>query len=165
VTGIGFLFIVLYIIGMYFLISPATNKELLYLPLFFRGAGNVVIYVVLTVYAARTIPFMPFFQALTVLGFARTCLGTPLGTAILGRAFSVLMKSNIMSLSTEIDLQNPIANTISFTAVMSELQRQAMLVTIKEIFGYAAIAGVFILILTLCTRYKNLIKLKMPRWE
>ncbi|MDD4602873.1 MAG: hypothetical protein PHF97_03595 [Bacteroidales bacterium] len=166
VTGMGFAFIVFYVIAMYFLISPATRKEQLYLPLFFRGAGNVVIYVVLTVYAARTIPFMPFFQVLTVLGFVRTCVGIPLGTAIIGRALSICTKKDMMSLGSEIDLQNPIVNTMPFNRIMEEVHRQALMVSIKEIFGYAAIAGVFILILSLCTRYKSLIKwFKMPRWE
>ncbi|MCE5346733.1 MAG: hypothetical protein LLG13_10665 [Bacteroidales bacterium] len=164
VTGMGFVFIVCYIIGMYFLISPATNKELLYLPLFLRGAGNVVIYVVLTVYAARTIPFMPFFQALTILGFARTCLGTPLGTALIGRALAICTKKDIIALGSEIDLQNPILQSISSNKIIEELQRQALLVSIKEIFGYAAIAGIVILLLSLSTRYKNRLKFKMIRW-
>ncbi|MDP4188385.1 MAG: hypothetical protein Q8905_10070, partial [Bacteroidota bacterium] len=165
VTGIGFLFIVCYIVAMYFLISPATSKELLYLPLFFRGAGNVVIYVVLTVYAARTIPFMPFFQALTILGFVRTCIGTPLGTAIIGRAFTICTKRNMMDLGSELDLQNPLVYSNSFDKIVNELTRQSLLVSIKEIFGYVAIAGIFILLLTLMNRYKSLLKFKMPRWE
>jgi len=165
VTGMGFVFIVFYLVSIYFLISPATSKEQLYLPLFFRGAGNVVIYVALTVYAARTIPFMPFFQALTVFGFVRTCVGIPLGTAIIGRALSICTKKDVMSLSSEIDLQNQIVHTMPFNEIIEEVHRQALMVSIKELFGYAAIAGVFILLLVLCTRYKSLFRFKMPRWE
>ena len=164
-TNIGFALILAYLVIFYFIITPTTNKELMYAPLFFRGAGNVIVYVALTVYAGRTIPFTHFFQVLSILGFVRTGFGSSLGTAIIGRAFSAIMNKNTMSLGLNIDMQNPIVNALPFDSLMGELQRQALLVSIKEVYGYAVIAGIILLLLSLCTRYKNIIRLKMARWE
>ncbi len=159
----GFALILANLVMFYFLISPETNIEKLYVPLFLRGAAQVILTITTTLYAARTIHFMMLFQALSIFGFISTGFGGPLGTAILGRAYSVFMKGNMMSLGSEIDMQNSFLPTIQFDNIMAELQRQAMLVTIKEIYGFAVIAGIIILLLALCTRYKVL-KLKMPRW-
>jgi hypothetical protein len=162
-TSIGFALIMVYLVNFYFLIAPAINKEMMYLPLFFRGAGNVIIYIALTVYAGRTTPFMFFFQVLSILGFVRTGFGAPLGNAIVSRAFSAAMKRNLISLGSEIDIQNPLLHAMPFGSAVEEVYRQVMLVTIKEIYGYAALAAFGILIISLCTRYKNILKLKMPR--
>jgi hypothetical protein len=163
-TTIGFLLILFYIAEMYFLISPATNIEKLYLPLMARGAGNAIIYVVLTVYAARTIPFIFFFQVLAIFGFIRTCIGTPLGTAIIERTFLICQRNNTMSLGSELDMQNPIVNTLPLSNLLNEFHRQVFLVSIKEVFGYAAVGGVIIILLTLIARYNLLRKFKMPRF-
>ncbi len=162
--GIGFSLIVLYEITMYFLIAPVINKEMLYIPVFFRSLGKTILFVTLTIYLARTVPFIAFFQVLTILGIVRTCWGTPLGTAIVGRSFSVLTKSEIQNLSTEIDYQNTFIHKIPFENIINELHRQALMVSIKEIYGYAAIAGVLILILAVATRYNRILKFRMPRW-
>jgi MFS transporter, DHA2 family, multidrug resistance protein len=163
-TSIGFALILGYLLFLYFLISPDTNREALYLPLFLRGAGDTILEITLTVYAARTVSFMFFFQVLTIFGLVRTGFGIPLGTSIMGHAMSFSMKQNILSLSSEIDLQNPAVTSMPFDILTDRIQTQALLVSIKEIYGYAAIAGVVILILSLCARYRNLVKLKMPRW-
>ena len=164
VTSIGFALILGYLIGMYFLISPATKKEYLYVPLFLQGAGNAIVYNALTVYIVRNVPFHYRFQVLALLGFVRTGVASPMGTAILGNFFSVIIKKNIMLLGGEIDPQNPLLNKLGFNAIMEELQRQSIMVSAKEIFGYASMGGVLILILALSTRYKKLLKFKMLRW-
>ena len=73
------------------------------------------------------------------------------------------MKRNLISLGSEIDMQNPLLHSMPFGSAVEEVYRQVMLVTIKEIYGYAALAAFGILIISLCTRYKNILKLKMPR--
>jgi len=165
VTNIGFVCILFYLIPMYFLISPVTSKEMFYIPMFFRGAGNTIIYVVLTVYASRNIPFIHFFQVLAIFGFFRTCLGGPIGGAILDRMLLVSTKKDMMSLSGELDSQNSFFHYIPLDRIANELSRQSLMVSIKEVYGYAVVAGIFILLLALSTRYRNLLKFKMPRWE
>jgi MFS transporter, DHA2 family, multidrug resistance protein len=165
VTSVGFIMILFYVAQMYFLISQTTSIEMFYLPMFCRGAANMIIYVSLTTYAARVIPFLPFFQALTIFGFIRTGIGTPLGVAIVERLFLVCEKQNSLSLGAHLDAVNPVAQNLSFNVIVEELQRQVMLVSVKEVFGFAVIAAILILLVTLAARYKSWLKFKMPRWE
>ncbi|MFR3425205.1 MAG: hypothetical protein ACLTSS_02450 [Phocaeicola coprocola] len=75
--------IVVYQYYMYFLIHPNLNIESLYIPNFLKGLGHGILYISLTIYVAKTVPFEHFFQGLCVLSFIRTSIATPLGTAIL----------------------------------------------------------------------------------
>ena len=52
---------------MYFLIHPNLNIESLYIPNFLKGLGHGILYISLTIYVAKTVPFEHFFQGLCVL--------------------------------------------------------------------------------------------------
>ncbi|MDR3328200.1 MAG: hypothetical protein LBT04_08855 [Prevotellaceae bacterium] len=147
----------------YFLISPDTSKEMLYLPLICRGAGNMILYIVLTFYCSQVIPFSQMFQALAILGFIRNGIGTPMATALVSRMLTVTHKANYLSLSSELDAQNQLVDHLSFNAIYGELQRQSLLVSIKEIFGYVAIFGILLLLAFLLTKYPPINKyVRMP---
>jgi hypothetical protein len=147
----------------YFLISLDTSKEMLYLPLIFRGAGNMILYIVLTFYCSQAIPFNHMFQALAILGFIRNGIGAPMAAALIGRMLTVTLKANYLSLSSELDAQNPIVNHLSFNAVYGEVQRQALMVSIKEVFGYVVIFGILLLLAVLLTKYPPISKyVRMP---
>jgi hypothetical protein len=160
---IGFALLVAYQLLFYFLISPDTNIELFYLPLVLKSAGTVMLYSVLTIYAAQIIPFQHLFQVLCIMGFIREGVGSPIATALVGRMLKVLHQSNYLSLSGELDAPNPIVNRLPFDALYGELQRQSLLVSIKEIFGYAVLFGIVLLIATMCTKYPKIHKyIRMP---
>ena len=82
---VGFILIVVYQYYMYFLIDPNLNIESFYIPNFLKGLGHGILYISLTIYVAKTVPFKHFFQGLCVLSFIRSSIATPLGTAILNR--------------------------------------------------------------------------------
>ena len=78
--SVGFTLIVMYQYYMYFLlIYPDLNIESLYLPNFLKGIGHGVLYISLTIYVAKHIPFKHFFQSLCVLSFIRTSIRNPAG--------------------------------------------------------------------------------------
>ncbi|MDR3328199.1 MAG: hypothetical protein LBT04_08850 [Prevotellaceae bacterium] len=163
IVFIGFALLAAYQVVFFFLISPDANIELLYLPLAFKSAGTVILYAVLTVYAAQIIPFQHLFQVLCIMGFIREGIGSPIATASVGRMLKVFHQSNYLSLSGELDAQNPLVNHLPFDAVYGELQRQSLLVSIKEIFGYAVLFGVVLLIAAMCTKYPKIHKyIRMP---
>jgi hypothetical protein len=75
----------------------------------------------------------------------------------------VCHQSSYLSLSGELDAQNPIVGHLPFEAIYGELQRQSLLVSIKEIFGYAVLLGILLLIATLFTKYPTIHKyIRMP---
>lgn len=93
-----------------------------------------------------------------VIGFIRTSFGGPLNSAIIKRIFNYAKQENIAYLGSYIDCMYQ--NTDSFTSLYNEFQRQIIMVSLKEVYGYAVIASIFILIAILASDYRNFIDSK-----
>ena len=164
VTTIAFLLMLGYLVGMHRLVSPATTREAMYLPMFMRGVGNIVMYVALFTYTARTIPFFHLFHVICFCGFINMGVGTALGSAIVERMFSTSLRENALVLGATLDRQNLLATSIPFDALASEFHRQVMLVSIKQTYGHVAIFCVVVVILGLMARYRSFPRFKLPNW-
>ena len=158
VTIIGFVCIALYQIMFYFLISPDTNIEKLYLPVFVKSFGNVVIYIALTVYLQQMVPFLYFFQGLGALGFIREGIGSPIACAIVGRIFKIAALSNGQNLSVNMDAANPVTQIAPISTLMGQLQEQVLLVSLKEVYGMAVLASILFILMAIAMRYKKIVK-------
>ncbi len=154
---IGFSLVVLYQVMMYFLISPDMNIERLYFPSLIKQMGNVIIYIVLTLYLSQTVAYQHFFQSLCAVGFIREGIGTPLASAVIERVFKVTIQENYYTLGSALDAVNPLTSQIPLAEYVGELHRQVMLVSIKEVFGYAILLGLLLLIFILFTRYTKVV--------
>lgn len=149
----GFISFFIFQMMLYFLIDGSTEKWMLYPPLFFKGLGVGIVYTSLTYALAGCVSFIYYFQAMCVIGFIRTAFGGPLCSAIVTRVFKYVRLENFANLSTEIDDMNPMAE--SFSTVFGELQRQVLMVSLKEVFGYAVIASILIIILIMLSDYRS----------
>lgn len=162
--SVGFTLIVVYQYYMYFLIYPDLNIESLYLPNFLKGIGHGILYIALTIYVAKYIPFKHFFQSLCVLSFIRTSIATPLGSAILNRWMKHLQLDNWALLSRDLDdLTESIPNS-SLMQLYNEVNTQTMLTSLKELFGWVCIIGTVFLVIVLSYRIwrnRHLAALKM----
>ncbi|GHV20677.1 hypothetical protein FACS1894174_03010 [Bacteroidia bacterium] len=136
VCFVGMAFIILYITQMYFLITPYTEMEMLYLPLVCCGFGHVTVFISLTVYAQATAPFRNYFQVICVLGFIRTGIGSPLGDAIYARALEAEM-----------------------------ITHSSMIVTLRELFGLSIVFGVCVLIIIAASRFKGKVGMPIPTFQ
>lgn len=128
---IGFAFLLVYQICMYFLISPVIEIHMLYFPTFIRSFGYTIFFVTLTLYLQELMPFQHFFMGLTIAGFIRNgvvdtiCTGT----------YSYLLRYHIA---------DNLARALPFDAT------QSMMMGIKQLFGATCIGGcVFLLLLML----------------
>jgi hypothetical protein len=140
---------------MYFLISPATNMEKLYLPQICCGFGHVVIFISLTVYAQATTPFKNYFQVLTILGLIRTGIAAPLGDAIYTRALLGTMSKNLALIGSDTNL--------IFSEINAETLHVAPLLSaLQELFGWSVIFGVLVLTVIAVSRFKNRIRKPIP---
>lgn len=142
----GFLFIVVYQYYMYFLIHPNLNIESLYLPNFLKGIGHGILYISLTIYIAKSVPFKHFFQGLCVLSFIRTSIATPLGTAILNRWMRHLQQDNIGLLSRRMDGVHTQLSDLSIGHLYNLVSQQTILTSLKELFGIICICGTLLLV-------------------
>lgn len=144
--SLGFLLIVVYQYYMYFLIHPNLNIESLYLPNFLKGVGHGILYISLTIYVAKSVPFKHFFQGLCVLSFIRTSIATPLGTAILTRWMRQLQQDNIGLLSRRMDGVNGWTPDVSIRNLYAVVSQQTTLTSLKELFGIVCICGTVFLV-------------------
>lgn len=152
---LGFALIIGYQCYMYFLIDPNMNIECLYLPTMMRGTGYIMLYISLTVYVTSIVPFQHFFQVLAILGFVRTGFGSVLGSAIYSRIMQYLIPENFQTISMELDAVNTAINEHAFTGIYAEAAKQAILVSLKEMYGWVCIIGIVFLCLILCEKFLN----------
>ncbi|GAB6009220.1 MFS transporter [Dysgonomonas reticulitermitis] len=136
VCFVGIAFIVLYITQMYFLITPYTETAMLYIPSICCGFGHVAVFISLTVYAQATAPFRNYFQVICILGLIRTGIGSPLGDAIYARALEAEM-----------------------------ITHSSMIVSLRELFGWSIVFGVFVLIIIAMSRFKNKVGMPIPTFQ
>jgi MFS transporter, DHA2 family, multidrug resistance protein len=149
---VGFASIILYLMLMYFRIDYTTTKELLFVPVFFRNFGYVVIAIVLLTNLVK-VPFHHFFQAVSVQAFVSAGFGGVLGTAILHHFMNVLTSKNFMLLSSGLDHVNHKLLQVDMGAVFIQLQGQVLLVSFKELYGYLVIAAFVSLLLFTLYKY------------
>ncbi|GHV52591.1 hypothetical protein FACS1894181_15790 [Bacteroidia bacterium] len=145
ITFIGMSCIVFYTARMYFLMSPATNIEKLYLPLVCCGFGQVVIFITLTVYAQATAPFRNYFQVICILGFIRTGIASPIGDAIYSRALSGVLSKHLALLGEA-----------------GQSQGLPLLYALQELFGYSVLFGAATLLVLAASRFKKYAGMPMP---
>lgn len=145
-TVIAFTAIVAYLVLLYFTIDYYLPKEFLLLPLFLRGFGYVIIAVCFLTALSR-VPFQNFFQALSIQAFVSAGIGGALGTAIVGQALKVVVKRNGMLLGANLDHVNPSIRLIQPGELYGIVQQQALMVTMKELYGWLALAGILCLLL------------------
>lgn len=144
-TLIGFSLLVGYLLVMYSIIDYNLPKEMLFFPILLRGLGYIIISITF-ITALSTTPFQNFPQTLTIQAFISACLGSLIGSAVLTRVFKITMKKNTMLLGTNLDNINPVANQIPTESLFGTLQQHAMIVSMKEIYGWLCIAGLFCLL-------------------
>lgn len=154
-TFSGFSMILIYVASMYFLVSPATSAERLYLPLVCCNFGHVAIFIALTVYIQATAPFRNYFQVLCILGFVRTGIASPIGDAIYRSGMTGLMNKHLAEIGSHVSvsLQSSV-NNLEFIGT------EAMISTLQELYGYTFIFGIAVLILIALYHFRK--KLAQP---
>lgn len=144
-TVIAFSAILGYLMIFYFIIDYNLPKEALMLPIFLRSFGYVVISICFLTALSR-VPFKYFWEALCIQAFVDACFGESFGTAILGHVLKFVMKKNTMLLGANLDDINVVANRLPKVELYEALQKQALMVSMKELYGWLVILCIFCLI-------------------
>lgn len=147
-TAIGFALATVYLAYFYFFIDYGVEKEMLFIPLFFRGAASVIISIVfLTSIVQSGLPFQVFPQALTINGFTGAVMGATFGPAVIGEFLKNITAKNAALLSSTMTDSNVDILNIPFGQLIGMTQLQALVVSMKEIYGWLLIAAIISLIL------------------
>lgn len=139
-TTIAFAVMVAYLLYNYLYIEYNLPKEALLLPLFLRGFGYAV-FAITFLTALTRIPFPHFFQGVTLQNFVSASLGGAVASAALGELLKHLMHRNAMLLGATLDSVNPVAVHTPLGALYGAVQQQALILSIKEIYGWLVIIG------------------------
>lgn len=146
-TFIGFAMAAAYLAWFYFFIDYGVEKEMLALPLIIRGFGGVVISIVfLTSIVQSGLHFFVFPQALTVNGFTGAVMGATLGPAVIGEWLQHTVARNASLLS---GVMTDFGRTASIHPgeLAAMVGRQALVVSMKEIYGWLLICALIVLAL------------------
>lgn len=148
----GYCLFIAYLAMMYFYINPECNIEKFYFPAFIRGFALLWLYIILTLYISYIVPFVHNFQSLCIIGFMRMSLGTPMGMSLIDNMLMFLQRKNLIVLNAEIDSLNLQAVEIPYNNLVSLVNQQVYLVSVKEMFGYLIAGAVILLIIMLFER-------------
>jgi hypothetical protein len=142
-TAIGFSLAGAYLAYFYFFIDYGVEKEMLFIPLFLRGAGSVIISIVyLTSILQGGMHFFVFPQALTVNGFTGAVMGATFGPAVIGEFLRHTMAKNAALISSAMTDTNTVAGYLPVGQLYGSVQVQALVVSMKEIYGWLLIAAI-----------------------
>ena len=147
-TAISFAVAAGYLAWFYFMIDYGVEKEMLFLPLFLRGMASVTVSIVfLTSIVQSGLSFQVFPQALTVNGFTGAVMGATLGPAVIGEVLERVMEKNTAFFGSRITDVTPVFTSVADLYGM--VRRHALVVSMKEIYGWLLIAALISLVIIL----------------
>ena len=165
-TAIGFALAAVYLAYFYFLIDYGVEKEMLFIPLVARGVASVIISIVfLTSIVQSGLPFMVFPQALTINGFTGAVMGATLGPALIGEWLRHVMARNAMLAGSNIVDFNPAVSGFSFGQLYGIVQTQALVVSMKEIYGWLLMVALASLLVILAGYGEVRPSAIFPKWS
>lgn len=165
-TIIGYSLATVYLALFYFYIDYGVEKEALFIPLFIRGASSVIISIVfLTSIVQSGLPFQVFPQALAINGYVVAVLCVTLGPAMIGELLDHTMANNAAVLSSEFTAANPSTAHLPLEQLYGIVQKQALIISMKEIYGILLMVGI-ISIALIAVSYSSIRPWAIfPKWK
>lgn len=164
-TAIGFALATVYLAWFYFGIGYGVEKTSLFVPLFFRGAASVIISIVfLTSIVQSGLPFQVFPQALTINGFTGAVMGAVFGPAIVGELLRHVLAKNASLLGVVFSASNP-DSCLPVSELLGMVQVQALVISIKEIYGFLLIVALIALSVILVSYAPLRPRAIFPKWR
>lgn len=165
-TVIAFALAAGYLAWFYFFIDYGIEKEMLFFPLFLRGAAAVILSIVLLTSIVQSgLPFQVFPQALTINGFAGAVMGATLGPALVGELLKYTMARNASLLGADMVDFNPDIAHMPVGQLYGTVQTQALIVSMKEIYGWLLMAALVSLIVLVVNYGKVRPFAIFPKWS
>ncbi|MDE7125803.1 MAG: hypothetical protein K2O12_04920 [Muribaculaceae bacterium] len=165
-TAIAFLLAAVYLAYFYFFIDYGVEKEMLFIPLFFRGAAAVIVSIVfLTSIVQSGLPFQIFPQALTINGFTGAVMGATLGPALIGEWLRHTMAKNATLLGAAFSDFNTDIMHVPYGQLYGMVQTQALVVSMKEIYGWLLIGAIISLMVIIVSYGPMRPWAEFPKWK
>ncbi|MCD8386505.1 MAG: hypothetical protein LUD17_06380 [Bacteroidales bacterium] len=153
-----FTLLMIYDLGMYFIVQEVTEKIYMYVPVFCYGIVECTIDTLGTYAMSQRIPWPHFFCNISILGFMRCGPGTALGAAILERLFQIETTKATADLASNLDAIS--GNASEFSRLVTT---HALPVAMKECYGWMCYATLIVLLIVLISNYKMTVTRLVPR--
>ena len=163
---IGLAGVICYLLGYYFTVSSDIHISQLYLPMACRGFGYAVLSVTFLTCAEEIMSFQHFFQSLAVFQMLHMVMGGVIGAAIYTRGLKYYIPDNMARYGAAID--NVAANgmPVNISHFMEAFMSQMTEISIKQMYGWAAYACIFLFLLFLLYDAPIRRELKqIPSWQ
>ena len=147
IVGLGG--IIAYLLGNYFLISSDIHLSQLYLPTFCRGFAYAVLSVTFMTCLEEIMTFQHFFQSLSVFNMLHMVMGGVIGAAIYTRGLRYYLPDNMARYGAAIDNVAASRMSLDIPRYMEGFITQMTEISVKQIYGWAAYACVFLFLLFL----------------
>lgn len=165
-TAIGFALAIVYLAYFYFFLDYGVEKEMLFMPLFFRGAAAVIISIIfLTSIVQSGLPFQVFPQALTINGFTGAVMSATFGPAVVGEFLRHVMAKNASFIGSVMTASNPDAIRVPVGELYGMVQLQALVVSMKEIYGWLLMMALVALLVILVSYAPLRPWAIFPKWK
>lgn len=165
-TAIGFALAIVYLAYFYFFLDYGVEKEMLFMPLFFRAAAAVIISIIfLTSIVQSGLPFQVFPQALTINGFTGAVMSATFGPAVVGEFLRHVMAKNASLIGSVMTASNPDATHVPVGELYGMVQLQALVVSMKEIYGWLLMVALVALLVILVSYAPLRPWAIFPKWK
>ena len=172
---IGFVCFTIGITLLYFQVSPNGLYEDLFIPMFLKGVGILVLFVALAIYAVQGLkPEQLIYNAFFLIG-VRSVLAPAISYSVITNWIYRLQQKYNVILSESVDALNPLASSqytqsykssllngmsvedaqkVALNTLYSKVQIQSLTISIKEILGYMLIMSLVLLVVILLYFFK-----------
>lgn len=167
-TAIAFAFAAVYLCWFYLTIDYGVEKEMLFFPLFIRGFASVIISIVFLTSMTpgeSKLHFFVFPQALTLNGFTGAVMGATLGPALIGEFLRHTVAKNASMIGARFTGFNFSGGHMALEQLYGTVQQHALVVSMKEIYGWLLIAAVLSLVVIVLRNGSIRPSAIFPKWR
>lgn len=143
------IFYCLYVGGFYVLVDEQISIGQLVLPLIFRGFSYSILCISLMWCLHAIMSFQHFFQALSVFNILHMYVGGLIGAALHAHGIKYYVGDAFARYSQFVDAVRLSASPIHFQTFMQQFVQGAIAQSIKILFGWSLITGIFFALLML----------------
>lgn len=165
-TSVAFALAAIYLLWFYFNIDYGVEKEALFIPLFVRGIAAVIISIIfLTSIVQSGLPFEVFPQSVSLNGFTGAVMGATFGPAIIGEWLKHTLQKNVALISSNMNDFSITIGKNSLGELLGMVNEQALIVAMKEIYGWLLIICLVSLLLILLSYSPLRPHAIFPKWK
>lgn len=180
----GMLCYVVYLAILYFGIAPGGTYEMLYLPMFLRGVGMMILFIAFGVYVVEDMdPRLMIHNAFFLIS-CRSVIAPALSSAFFNNILYRTQQNGMTLLNGNMSIQDPLAAQqyqqaynsavaqghsvsdavlLATNSLYSVLQTQSLLLALKTIIGYVLILAVVVMIVSRFIPFHKTLKVKIVK--